>query len=84
VSGLPVRIAAVDTPFERRALWAVVRLDSYATLPGDIIDVDTIAGTAKMRERGPDEVDKDGLRKPTWREVSYDLACGIQIVWRRR
>jgi hypothetical protein len=72
---LPRRLGTEQSDAER-ARWAVVRLDSYAALAGEILAADADSGLAVMRERGPDEIAGDGSRKATYRQVTYNLGPG--------
>jgi len=79
---LPRKIRT-DLPEAERARWAVVRLDLHQTLAGLVLAADADAGTATLRERGPDDVAQDGTRKPTFKDVGYAFGPGgIAIVGR--
>jgi hypothetical protein len=45
---LPRRLAA-DQPAAERRRWRVVRLDTHAELPGEIVSADADAGIATMQ-----------------------------------
>lgn len=53
---LPLRLTVEMTEAER-ALWRVVRLDNYQTLPGAIVQADAETGLALMQVRPKAEGD---------------------------
>src|SRR5262249_33976202 len=80
---LPRCLGSTQSEAER-ARWRVVRLDTCTALDGDIFAADLNSGVAPMRERGPDEIERDGTRKATYRFVTHQLGPGgIAIVGRR-
>jgi hypothetical protein len=80
---LPRRLCAEQSDAER-ARWRVVRLDTYATLDGEIVAADADSGLAVMRERGPDEIASDGSRKATYRQVTHNFGPGGMAIVARR
>jgi hypothetical protein len=79
---LPRRLGAAQSEDER-AKWRIVRLDTMARLPGDIVEADIDSGLVKMRERGPDKIE-NGVVVPTFTDTTYAFGAGaIAIVGRR-
>ena len=69
--GLPRRLAP-DQPAAERRRWCIVRLDTHAELPGEILSADADAGIATMQ--GADGTARD-----------YTLgAGGIAIIGKER
>jgi hypothetical protein len=72
---LPRKLAQGAPEAERRR-WRIIRLDTHAEMPGEIVSADVDSGVCVMRERGPDEVDAEGGRKPTYKTSNYSLGPG--------